>query len=682
MRDRLTSLPRWAKRAFMLFADAIMLPVALWSAFAMRQGELVPDLSGAVWLLVAAPLVAIPVFVVLGLYRAIIRYITSKAVYSILIGVTVSTVFLLAIDLVLKIDEVPRSVFAIYWCVALIYIGGSRLLMRNYLSHLKKHELEERAPVVIYGAGQAGAQLAIALEGSTSRYPVALLDDEPALWGSLVHGVKVFMPSELPRLIKEKGVQQVVLAIPSATRARRKEILSWLESLGVHVQTMPGIEEILQGKARVDEVREVSVEDLLGRDPVPPRKELLHACIRGKSVMVTGAGGSIGSELCRQIVRLGPERLVLFELSEYALYAVERELNEIIKREGLDLELVALLGSVLHKRRLEAVMSAFNIQTIYHAAAYKHVPMVEHNMIEGMQNNVFGTWYTAESAIADGVETFVLISTDKAVRPTNVMGASKRMAELVLQGLQQHTESTRFCMVRFGNVLGSSGSVVPLFREQIRKGGPVTVTHPEVVRYFMTIPEATQLVLQAGSMGQGGDVFVLDMGEPVRISDLARRMIYLMGFQVRDSEQPNGDVAIEYTGLRPGEKLYEELLIGDNVSKTDHPMIMRAQEEALPWSEVRELLDELMQASKEFDCERVRELLQKAVQGFRPASQLVDRVWCRLLDENTKNPSRHTKTPVESCRWIASWVAPLRRCKYCDIVDESVGGVGLKPDPQ
>ncbi|HEY1283634.1 MAG TPA: nucleoside-diphosphate sugar epimerase/dehydratase, partial [Steroidobacteraceae bacterium] len=414
-----------------------------------------------------------------------------------------------------------------------------------------------------------------------------------------------------------------------ASRRRRREILTSLEPLGIHVQSLPDLSDIIAGKASIDELHEVEVGDLLGRDPVPPNPQLFGSCIRGKCVMVTGAGGSIGSEICRQILRLAPRRLVLFEMSELALYNIQRELEELCAREGLTLEILPLLGNAHHRHRVREVIGTCGVQTIYHAAAYKHVPIVEHNIVEGIHNNVISTWYTAEAALESGVETFVLISTDKAVNPANVMGATKRLAELVLQALQERSTATRFCMVRFGNVLASSGSVVPLFREQIRRGGPVTVTHPDVIRYFMTIPEAAQLVIQAGSMAKGGDVFVLDMGRPVRIDDLARRMISLMGLTVRDATNPEGDIEIEYTGLRTAEKLFEELLIGTNVTGTDHPMIMRAMEHSLPWTRMQQLLNDLLVALASFDCRRALALLTESVAEYRAVHAISDYVWTR-----------------------------------------------------
>jgi FlaA1/EpsC-like NDP-sugar epimerase len=471
--------------------------------------------------------------------------------------------------------------------------------------------------------------------GGRGFTPAVFVDDSRVLQGSVINGIEVRSPVELPSLVQDLEITRVLLAVPSVSRRRRQKILKRLESLAIRVQTMPDISDLISGRARVDEIQEVDVADLLGRDPVPPNEKLLDACIRGKNVMVTGAGGSIGAELCRQIIELSPQRLLLFELSELALYTVHKELCLIAEREGLGVEIVPLIGSVHHRNRVREILDCFAIDTVYHAAAYKHVPIVEENMVEGIYNNVYGTWNAAEAALQSGVETFVLVSTDKAVSPPNVMGATKRMAELVLQGMHERGSGTRFCMVRFGNVLASSGSVVPLFRDQIKRGGPVTVTHPEIIRYFMTIPEAAQLVLQAGSMAKGGDVFVLDMGKPVRIADLARRMIHLMGLSVRDDDNPDGDIEVLYTGLRPAEKLYEELLIGDNVAGTEHPRIMRAVEDCMPWHDIEVLLDQLLKACEAFDCESARGLLRQAVAGYRPSSSIRDLVH----DRSSSNPA-------------------------------------------
>jgi len=484
-------------------------------------------------------------------------------------------------------------------------------------------------------------------------FPVAYVDEKSTLQGSTLGSVPVVSPPHMKAIVDEHDVRDVLLAIPGASRKRRAEIIRQMVDLGVHVQTVPDINDMLAGRATLADLRDISVEDLLGRDPVTPESRLLGVAIRGKRVMVTGAGGSIGSELCRQILREEPSHLLLFELSEIALYEIERELRALIQQRHFNVELVPLLGHTHHRARLREVMQTYRVQTVYHAAAYKHVPIVELNVVEGIYNNVFATCNAAETAIETGVETFVLVSTDKAVNPTNVMGATKRFAEIVLQALAARSQSTRFCMVRFGNVLGSSGSVVPLFNEQIRRGGPVTVTHPEVRRYFMTIPEAASLVLQAGTMAKGGEVFVLDMGQPVKIDELARRMIALSGLSVRDEKNPEGDIEIEYTGLRPAEKLYEELLIGKNVSGTEHPMILRAFEHTPSWSDVNAWLTEMRQALDSSDCERARNTLAKAVREYRPADQIHDLVW---LERDSAS-----SVPAQSARRASdAVVVPLR----------------------
>jgi len=626
---RLIALPRAEKRALMLLADAICIPAALWTAILLKTGELPVGMGATPWLYAAAVLASMPVFVRLGLYRAVVRFIGTKVVFAVVSGVTASVLALALVNLFLGDRGIAFSAIGIYWALALVYVGGSRIIVRNLVN--SRQVGADR--VIIYGAGSAGAQVAAGLRIGGKFDPVAFLDDDASLQGSMVAGIEVHAPSELGRLIEEESVRNLLLALPSQSRRRRQEILQSLEPFPVRVMTVPDIADLVAGDARVEDVRDVDAADLLGRDPVPPNDRLLEACIREKVVMVTGAGGSIGSELCRQIARLNPRRLVLFEMSEVALYQIDRELRAIAEREHFDLDLTSLLGNAHHKYRVREIMQLYGVQTVYHAAAYKHVPIVEQNVIEGIHNNVISTWYTAEAALECGVETFVLISTDKAVNPPNVMGATKRMAEIVLQGLHARGSRTKFCMVRFGNVLESSGSVVPLFREQIRRGGPVTVTHPDVIRYFMTIPEASQLVLQAGSMAQGGDVFVLDMGKPIRIADLARRMIKLAGLTVRDDGYPEGDIEIRFTGLRPAEKLFEELLIGSNVSGTEHQMIMRAMEHALPWERVQELLHSLLVAMGQFDVRAASDLLQSAVSEYRPNGDIVDSVWCRRENE-------------------------------------------------
>jgi FlaA1/EpsC-like NDP-sugar epimerase len=622
----LAAMPRAQKRLVMLLADSVFIPGALWCAITLRLGTATHQTEGDLWLYAAAIVASVPVFARLGLYRAVIRFLGGRALFAVTAGVTASVVLLLLTNLFVLRKGVPMGAFVIYWALALIYVAGSRFIVRGLMNYRRPNGSQR---VAIYGAGSAGVQLVEALQRTGRFHPVAFVDDNVSLTGSIVAGLEVVSPRDLPELIEDDGVGTILLALPSLARRRRQEILKRLEPLGVLVQTIPDFSDIVAGTATVADVRDVDANDLLGRDAVPPHDGLLDACIRHKCVMVSGAGGSIGSELCRQILRLGPTRLVLFEMSEVALYNIDRELRLLTNGNGSQVEVVALLGNAHHKQRVREVMQAYGVQTVYHAAAYKHVPIVEQNIVEGIHNNVFSTWYAAEAAVECGVETFVLISTDKAVNPTNVMGTTKRMAEIVLQGIHARGTATRLCMVRFGNVLESSGSVVPLFREQIRNGGPVTVTHKDVIRYFMTIPEASQLVLQAGSMAKGGDVFVLDMGKPVRIEDLARRMIGLMGYSVRDDHNADGDIEIVYTGLRPAEKLFEELLIGTNVAGTEHPMIMRATEHHLSWPVVVQLLDDLLQAIDSFDCNRARELLMQAVAEYHPGNDMQDLVWMR-----------------------------------------------------
>jgi len=621
-------LPRPTKRVISICTDAVMMPLALWAAMSLKSGH--PTFKLTDWpAYVAVAAVSIPIFIRLGLYRAVIRFLGHKAVFAVAFAVALSGFLLGILGLVSGLPALSGSVVTIYSCLALLYVAGSRFLVRYYL--LTRYIQPTVARVAIYGAGDAGARLSTVLSTTRAFDPLVFIDDNRSLHGRSVNGIKVFAPEQLPVLIKDRNIDRILLALPSLTRRRRREILSALEPLGVHVQTVPEFEQLVTGNANVGDIREVDVCDLLGRDSVPPKAGLFDACIRDRVVMVTGAGGSIGSELCRQIIGLGPKRLVLFEMSELALYNIERELRTFAEQNSLHVELIGLIGDAHHKLRMREIFLAYRVQTVYHAAAYKHVPIVEQNVIAGICNNVISTWYTAEAAHETEVETFVLVSTDKAVNPTNVMGATKRFAEIVLQGLHHRGSKTRFCMVRFGNVLASSGSVVPLFNEQIKAGGPVTVTHPEVIRYFMTIPEAAQLVIQAGSMADGGDVFVLDMGKPVRICDLARRMIHLMGLTVRDDQHPEGDIEIAYTGLRPAEKLYEELLIGNNVTGTQHPMILRAIEHSIPWERVQSMLDEILAAMSRFDCQRALQLLSEGVVEYKPAPESHDLVWARQV---------------------------------------------------
>ena len=615
------SLSRRHKQAISVATDFVLLLLAFWSALALRFETWNPALAPYGWQMLAAPLLAIPIFIRLGLYRAVIRFMEDRVVFVVAGGVTLSVMLLAAGIALTHTPGLSRGVLAIYWLLAIVYVGATRFVVRSYFLQAERRE-DSRKRIAIYGAGQAGTQLAYALRAGREYQPVVFFDDNPAVQKTEVAGLRVYAPDELAAVLAAKQVDELLLAIPSASRARRAEIIDRLEGLHCKVKLVPGMADVVSGNVAVDAIREVEIEDLLGRESVAPDAALLGRCITGKVVLVSGAGGSIGSELCRQIVRLQPSRLVLMELSEFGLYSIEQEMAALCSRGNLRVDLVPVLGSVIHQHRNEMVMRGFGVQTVYHAAAYKHVPLVEHNPIEGIRNNAVGTRRMAEAALAAGGETFVLISTDKAVRPTNVMGASKRLSELILQALTRkggQGKTTRFCMVRFGNVLGSSGSVVPLFRKQIAAGGPITLTHADITRYFMTIPEAAQLVIQAGSMGQGGEVYVLDMGKPVKIVDLARRMVHLSGLELLDEARPDGDIAIEVVGLRPGEKLYEELLIGDNVEGTSHPLIMRAYEHEVPWAVLTERLASLDEACQAFDYEKVLGLLEMLVEEYAPA---------------------------------------------------------------
>ncbi len=607
----------------MLSYDLLMLSVAFMVAMTIRVNDLSPALEANMLICLALTLGSSSfIFLRLGLYRTVIRYMGSQAIVAVLQGVTASAV-VLAVASYLTYAGVPRSVPIIYWCFALITVGGSRWLVRIYYQMaLEIHKTR----VAIYGAGTAGLQMYKALVHGEVYKPVAFFDDNASKQNTLIDGVLVYNPANILDVVAERDIAEVLLAMPGVPKRRRREITRGLRERGLVVKVIPGVEELVDGAGRIADISQI-YENVLGRAPVEPEKALIAHSISGKVVLVTGAGGSIGSELCRQIAHWEPAHLIMVESSEYALYQIERELYQQQQDEGLQLKVTALLGDVRDRARMAEIIKSFSIDTIYHAAAYKHVPLVEQNVVLGADNNVLGTLSVLEAAEAYGVEQFVLISTDKAVRPTNVMGATKRFAELICQDFGRRFGRTRVCMVRFGNVLGSSGSVIPLFSDQINAGGPVTVTHPKVTRYFMTIPEAAQLVLQAGSMGRNGEVFVLDMGEPVRIYDLARRLIRIMGHTVRDEENPEGDIEIQISGLRPGEKLYEELLLGDNVSGTDHPMIMRAEEERLSSERLQLLVGELRDACGRHDCEAVHQLLQEAVKDYNPRQSLVDVVW-------------------------------------------------------
>ncbi|MFM5331300.1 polysaccharide biosynthesis protein [Aeromonas veronii] len=619
----LLNVSRLYKKLISIFIDMLLLSCAFWGAFLVRLDNALPISSFIHWQMLSLLLPSsIIVFMRLGLYRTILRFVGFKVLWTVAQGAVLSTVLLLFLAFFLD-AFLPRTVLIIYFSFTVLLVGGIRLFFKIIISSGGT----QRIPVLIYGAGASGRQLQQALNQGQEFIPVAFIDDDPSLKKLVIQGVNVYSPDVISDLIDRFDAKKILLAIPSASRVVRQRVIKRLDHLPCEVLSIPGMADLVSGVAHIDQLKEVSIEELLGRDPVDPIPDLINANISGRRVMVTGAGGSIGSELCRQIIRCKPAQLVLFELSEYGLYAIDKELQEINLQERLQVEIVPLLGSVQRQHRLQAVMSTFQIQTVYHAAAYKHVPLVEYNVVEGVRNNVFGTLYCAQAAIRAKVETFVLISTDKAVRPTNTMGTTKRLAELVLQALAAAQRQTRFCMVRFGNVLGSSGSVVPLFRKQIRDGGPLTLTHPDIIRYFMTIPEASQLVIQAGAMGQGGDVFVLDMGEPVKIIDLAHRMIRLSGLKLKSDMHPDGDIEIKITGLRPGEKLFEELLIGAQVEGTAHPRIMKASESMLPWPQLREFLAELDSACFRFDHEQIRSLLLSMPTGFNPTDGICDLVW-------------------------------------------------------
>lgn len=624
--EALIGLSRPAKRSMALAVDALLCWLCVWLALSLRYEEWTPIQDEQWFAVVFAVTLALPLFVVTGQYRAIFRYANAAALLSLTRACGVFALVYMLVFGVMGVHTVPRSLGLLVPIMLFLTVGASRLLARYWLGDIYRGVLKRKArsQVVIYGAGQAGRQLAGALTHNPDMAMRAFIDDAPQLHGSSLRGLDIRSLSWLKVNATRLGITDVLLAIPSASHVRRAEILNELLPLGLHVRTLPAMADLLNGRVRMQDLLEVDIEDLLGRDPVAPDAELLGRHIRGQVVLVTGAGGSIGSELCRQIVRQQPVTLLLVELSEYALYAIHQELEKM----ATGVQLLPLLASVRDADRMREIMRAWRPDTVYHAAAYKHVPMVEHNPAEGVRNNALGTLTTARVAMECRVRQFVLVSTDKAVRPTNIMGASKRAAELALQKLSQHESGTRFSMVRFGNVLGSSGSVVPLFRKQIEAGGPITLTHADITRYFMTIPEAAQLVIQAGAMARGGDVFVLDMGQPVRIIDLARRLVELSGRTVRDANRPDGDIALNITGLRPGEKLYEELLIGDNAEPTSHPRVMKAHEDCPSWVELKRMFEQLEEALDNNDVPRIKQVLQFMLPGYQPHAEVVD--WVHL----------------------------------------------------
>lgn len=625
------ALPRPAKRLVALSLDMSLCVLSVWLAFYLRLGEWVALSGNALWAVAASIVIALPIFVVSGLYRTIFRYSGWPALLAVARAIGIYALLYASVFTAVGVAGVPRTVGIIQPILLLLLVGGSRALARVWLNDEYQTRLKRaaRPKVLIYGAGRSGRQLAAAMSNSHDMQVVGFLDDDDRLHGHVLNGLPLYKPEDLPELVTALSISSVLLAMPSIGRKRRNEILTAIRSAHVAVRTLPSMTDLAQGKVSVSDLRELDIDDLLGREPVAPNHLLLAKNITAKVVLVTGAGGSIGSELCRQILAQAPARLLLIEQSEFALYAIHQELEQ--RLAGQPTVLVPLLASVQDAERMHEIMSTWRPDTVYHAAAYKHVPLVEHNPAEGVKNNVLGTLRTALAAADNAVADFVLVSTDKAVRPTNIMGASKRLAEMCLQALAAHASGTRFCMVRFGNVLGSSGSVVPKFRQQIQEGGPITLTHPEVTRFFMTIPEAAQLVIQAGAMAKGGDVFVLDMGQSVKIMDLAQRMIELSGLSLRHEQNPDGDIEIEITGLRPGEKLYEELLIGDDPRPTLHPRIMKAHETFLAWEVFQPRLKALELALNTNDVGVIRLMMQELVTGYNPETEIVD--WVYLQQE-------------------------------------------------
>jgi FlaA1/EpsC-like NDP-sugar epimerase len=629
-------LPRSVKRVFALSIDAGLCVLTVWLAFYLRLGLFIPFSEPLFWPVIASVALALPLFILAGLYRTIFRYSGMPAMMAVVRTILIYGFIFSIIFSFYGIEGVPRTVGLIQPVLFLLFVGASRAVARTWLGGFYHQQLRKVSipRVLIYGAGSAGRQLASAVLNGHEMHVVGFLDDDKRLYDHFLNGLPIYNPADLDKILTNIPVTDVLLALPSVTRNRRNEIISAIRHHKVKVRTLPGLGDIVTGKVCLSDIHDLDIDDLLGRERVAPNHNFLVKNIANKVVLVTGAGGSIGGELCRQILSMEPAKLLLIEQSEFALYTIYHELEK--KLSSQKTILVPLIASVRDEERMREIMSAWSPDTVYHAAAYKHVPLVEHNPAEGIKNNVFGTLCVAQAAVANGVANFVLISTDKAVRPTNVMGASKRLAEMVLQALAEdnlnnkNQTKIKFAMVRFGNVLGSSGSVVPKFRQQIRDGGPVTLTHAEITRYFMTIPEAAQLVIQAGAMSKGGDVFILDMGEPIKIIDLANRMIELSGLSVRDEKHPNGDIEIKITGLRPGEKLFEELLIGDNPKPTPHPRIMRADEDFISWVELEKNLKNLQKVLKFNDVSAIRLVMTKLVSGFTPSEDIVDWVHMEL----------------------------------------------------
>ncbi len=635
----LLRLPPLNRRLLLIATDLLLIPFAVWLSFALRLAEPWPtQLQSCLWLFPAAWLIAPLVYGWTGQYKGITRYAGSQVLYALALRNLAVVLLLHALDGLLPLPTPPRSSWVLLWLLLTSLTGLVRLLLRDLLQQINSGSPRRRQVLaVIYGAGDAGVQLAAALRYAQSHRVLAFLDDDPNLWGCTINGIHVLAPQRLPWLIESQRPSQILLAMPSISRSRRRRIVDDLQPYGIPVLQVPSVEEITAGRTSIDALRPIAIEELLGRDPVPPVPHLLGPGVAGKVVLVSGAGGSIGSELCRQILHFGPRSLILLENHEHSLYAIQQELGTM--QTATTPQLIGVLGSVTDGPMLEDLLERLHVQVVFHAAAYKHVPIVEGWPLAGLHNNVIGTWTLARAAVRSGVESFTLISTDKAVRPTNVMGASKRVAELVVQAIAEEqaqprhhrqpidngkqTHRSRFAMVRFGNVLGSSGSVVPLFRKQIAAGGPITLTHAEIIRYFMTIPEAVQLVLQAAALAEGGEVFLLDMGDPVRIRDLAVQMVQLSGLSVKDVGNPNGDIEIVCTGLRPGEKLYEELLIDAESAPTGHPLIFQANERTCPAEQLWPQLQALDEALRRFDRNTALDVLATLVPEWQPDAEPV-----------------------------------------------------------
>ena len=616
LKEKFTHLSRKQKQIIMILSDVFILLFSIWLSFALRLGEFWSDrLYTNQWIFILIPTVSIPLFIRLGLYKSVLKFMGTKVIVTAFQSITITSLFVGFAMMIFREADMPRTVILIFWFVSSILIIIMRFLYKGYL-YSWDNFVNDRKPTIIYGAGSAGAQIVESLRKNHEYAPIAFIDDEKSKQGTFINFTRIHPFSDLKDIIKKRKVKAILLAIPSLSEQRKRDIIKKLSKYPVEVKLLPSLSEIVSGRVSIENIRHVQVEDILGRTPVKPKTSLLKKNITAKNVLVTGAGGSIGSELCRQILKLKPNKIILFEHSEFNLYSIDYELTSLGEK---DCEIIPVLADVKSINKVDNAIKENKIDTIYHAAAYKHVPMVEKNTVEGVFNNVMGTYNVAVCARDNNVENMVLISTDKAVRPTNVMGASKRFSELVLQALNSEESNTCFSMVRFGNVLDSAGSVVPLFRRQIKEGGPVTVTHAKVTRYFMSIPEAVQLVLQAGAMAKGGDVFVLDMGEPVRILDLAHRMINLSGLSPITSENPEGDIKIKFTGLREGEKLYEELLIGKDVVQSKHPQIMQANEDFLSWQKVSSLIEDIKTNHEKLDDDSMRKVLIENVEGYKPA---------------------------------------------------------------